>query len=405
MTLLTPLQESIATLIGWSLIHSLWLLSRRIRQEREHACDDLAILVTGNRLQYARALTAVAEKAAQNRLAVAANGGNLSIRIHRILRRGDVPKPRPSHVLTATVLGAILVSCIFALALPEDSTANTVTPVAQDVSGAGKSLEPISGKVLDSSGEPLAGATVYLRRRPFRSHDGPMELAQVETKADGVFAFHGVEVSDLFETHPTRVFPLDVIAMKPGCGIRWRRLTNAKTDIALQLKRQAPLTGVLKDDAGNPVADAKIRVQLVMSLNTITKINLAEGQTPSENGDSFLNISASTAEVSSTTDAQGRFELLGLPHRVGVVLTADDPRFVKSQWYAATTDEKLPQIRAGKIVYPPRPKTVGQIMQQRVYSELVPIHTSPVALPITRGVHLRYRVLNDATGEPVPLAK
>ncbi len=247
--------------------------------------------------------------------------------------------------------------------------------------------------------------TIYLRRRPFRSNDRELELAEVVTSELGIFEFRGVETPDLIETQLTRIYPLDVIAMKPGFGIRWRRLTNAKTDISLQLKPEARFAGIIQDDAGKPVADTKIRVRNLMSLNTITKINAAEGQTPSENGDSYLDISESTAEISSTTDAQGRFELSGLPHRVGVVFGVDDRRFVKSQWYAATTNEELPQIRAGKIVYPPSPNTVGQIMQRRVYSELVPIHNSPAELAITRGIHLRYRVLDDATGEPVPLAK
>lgn len=80
-------------------------------------------------------------------------------------------------------------------------------------------------------------------------------------------------------------------------------------------------------------------------------------------------------------------------------------RHVRSISYDDACNQELPQIRAGKIVYPPNPSTVGQIMQRRVYSELVPIHNSPAELAITRGIHLRYRVLDDATGERVPLAK
>jgi len=65
---------------------AVWWVSNRIRNEREHCCDDLAIAVCGNPLQYARALTRLEElRAAQTELAVAANGGSLLMRIRRLV--------------------------------------------------------------------------------------------------------------------------------------------------------------------------------------------------------------------------------------------------------------------------------------------------------------------------------
>ena len=79
---------------GWQcLIESLlffhpgmWWLSRRIRQEREHACDDLAVAVCGDAIALAEALAALGRRGlASPRLALAAEGGSLMKRISHLL--------------------------------------------------------------------------------------------------------------------------------------------------------------------------------------------------------------------------------------------------------------------------------------------------------------------------------
>lgn len=69
-----------------------WWISRRIRTERENACDDLAVAASGgNAVAYARALTKMErlrKTAAAPQFAMAADGGggSLSGRIHRLLK-------------------------------------------------------------------------------------------------------------------------------------------------------------------------------------------------------------------------------------------------------------------------------------------------------------------------------
>src|SRR5215469_11933226 len=63
---------------------AVWWISAVIRREREHCCDDLAVSISGDPHEYAHALAALE----QNRLspaAVAATGGSLLKRIHRLL--------------------------------------------------------------------------------------------------------------------------------------------------------------------------------------------------------------------------------------------------------------------------------------------------------------------------------
>ncbi|HKR64175.1 MAG TPA: M56 family metallopeptidase, partial [Thermoanaerobaculia bacterium] len=62
-----------------------WWMSRSVRIERENCCDDLAVAVCGNPIQYARALTRLEElRAGALPVVVAANGGSLMERIRRI---------------------------------------------------------------------------------------------------------------------------------------------------------------------------------------------------------------------------------------------------------------------------------------------------------------------------------
>ncbi len=63
-----------------------WWLSRRIRAEREHCCDDLVVAALGNRVEYGRALLAVAElRTPHTPLALGANDGSLLSRVRRIV--------------------------------------------------------------------------------------------------------------------------------------------------------------------------------------------------------------------------------------------------------------------------------------------------------------------------------
>jgi len=64
---------------------AVWWMSQRIRTEREHCCDDIAIAMCGNPLEYARALTLMEELRAAPSLAMAANHGALASRVRRLL--------------------------------------------------------------------------------------------------------------------------------------------------------------------------------------------------------------------------------------------------------------------------------------------------------------------------------
>jgi beta-lactamase regulating signal transducer with metallopeptidase domain len=86
-----------------------WWISRAIRHEREHCCDDIAVLACRDRLVYARALAAMEGlRAPSFSLSPAAGGGNLLARIRRIHNPVE-DSMNPARILVAFFAIAALV--------------------------------------------------------------------------------------------------------------------------------------------------------------------------------------------------------------------------------------------------------------------------------------------------------
>jgi beta-lactamase regulating signal transducer with metallopeptidase domain/beta-lactamase class D len=87
---------------------AVWWVSRQVRIEREHVCDDLAVKVCGDALIYARALTKIERLRAQEpRFALAANGGELRRRILRLVE-AQPNSHRPKSLAVALFFAAAL---------------------------------------------------------------------------------------------------------------------------------------------------------------------------------------------------------------------------------------------------------------------------------------------------------
>ncbi len=82
--LLNALQNLVDGLLFYNPV--IWWISHVVRSEREKCCDDVAVAVSGNAHEYARALAALEETRWSGREpAVAAQGGSLVKRIRRLL--------------------------------------------------------------------------------------------------------------------------------------------------------------------------------------------------------------------------------------------------------------------------------------------------------------------------------
>lgn len=88
-----------------------WWLSGRIREEREHCCDDVAVALCGDPVGYATALAELESwRSGELSLAAAATDGSLLNRVRRILRADVSEDPRqsswiPGLIVAATVAG------------------------------------------------------------------------------------------------------------------------------------------------------------------------------------------------------------------------------------------------------------------------------------------------------------
>ena len=111
--LVNLLQAAVETLLFYH--PAVWWISRQVRIEREHCCDDLAVQVCGSPLQYARALTRLEElRAAPLPFALSANGGSLLHRIRRVVA-GPAATAGPVRGVTAL---ALLLGLLLAFAGP-----------------------------------------------------------------------------------------------------------------------------------------------------------------------------------------------------------------------------------------------------------------------------------------------
>ncbi len=173
---------------------AVWWLSKRIRAEREHCCDDVAIRLCGSRRIYAEALMEM-ERARQPRpiVAVAAADGAVLQRFRRVLGMKTSALDWQSAVGTLVFLGvwivvgmwqssstvqaasATVLKPVVAAPAPINSSVNAIAAIltAQPATSepgaqAGNTKGSIRGTVTRAgSSEPIPGAFVAVSNAPF----------------------------------------------------------------------------------------------------------------------------------------------------------------------------------------------------------------------------------------------
>lgn len=92
---------------------AVWWVSRCIRHEREHCCDDLVVRICGDKVLYARALVTLEEARGIPPLAFAASGGSLLQRVRRLL--GVAHEDQPPSAAEFGGLALVAIGCVFLL--------------------------------------------------------------------------------------------------------------------------------------------------------------------------------------------------------------------------------------------------------------------------------------------------
>ena len=142
----------------------LWWLSNRIRAEREHCCDDLAMAVCGDRLSLAHALVRVAEFRQESSLVVAfaADKPLLLQRIRRVLGVSEKPSRRVfGYVPTAALLLSLLVGAsvyAYQKVEPDDNKTSAKSGTASEIQIANHLAERV--QLLDTLIETVVATPV-----------------------------------------------------------------------------------------------------------------------------------------------------------------------------------------------------------------------------------------------------
>jgi hypothetical protein len=199
-------------------------MSRRVRIERENCCDDLAVAVCGNPLQYARALARLEElRAHAPVVAVAANGGSLLDRVRRIAITSVRADSSDSSSRWAAAI-AMLSVVIIALAVPSlpaladrDAKKKEATTKQKKESETSVDVvaEAIARQYADQDEAATAGEPVD---EEMDSDDIGVD-AEEDAAADGEAAAED-EVDDVDEPGEPSYVPVAVIAPAAAMPVR-----------------------------------------------------------------------------------------------------------------------------------------------------------------------------------------
>src|SRR5216117_3110697 len=122
--LVNLLQSVIETLLFYH--PAVWWVSTRVREEREHCCDDLAVAACGDARCYATALLAIEQLRAASALALAASGGSLVGRVRRLLL------PPAVEAFPRWLAGVVAVGLALAVVIGGGGRLHRSVPVSPD---------------------------------------------------------------------------------------------------------------------------------------------------------------------------------------------------------------------------------------------------------------------------------
>src|SRR5262249_32956382 len=108
-----------------------------------------------------------------------------------------------------------------------------------------------------------------------------------------------------------------------------------------------------------------------------------------------LNVDGSRLPLRTTSDADGRFVLDGLPGNMRIALSVADDRFIRKTVYAATTATAQPDLVVGR----------GMSRDGGIRTRPEPVHTGAFTVALQPGHRLRVRVVGAAAGKPVAGAR
>jgi beta-lactamase regulating signal transducer with metallopeptidase domain/protocatechuate 3,4-dioxygenase beta subunit len=279
---------------------AVWWISARIRQERENCCDDRAVELCGDRLDYARALAALeGMRTATWSLAPSAEGGALLARIRRLLGLAPRAEP-PARGLAGTLALTIVGFLGLALAL---------SPGGNSVQAAIQEQKIITGKVVTSNGKPVDGADVWLVGQTYPQPQA-IAIERVRTDKSGRFRQTWDQTRAKGRFLGSHAVWAHRAGFAPARAMFIEEWDESGVDPRHPIKLTlAPTTATafrILDPQGNPAPGARIRLTKLREDRTSVPDELAERLAAATDQDGQARIEAAAGETIQTIEVTTR---------------------------------------------------------------------------------------------------
>jgi len=268
-----------------------WWTVREMQAEREAACDDLANAALGeaDRSAYAATIVELAASLVPSAIApgligLFASTGRLQARVERLVRVPSVTALR-APIAASLLLGVALMGLTDVMPGAQAQAPKDAAPPSTAKEEPKANSHTVSGHCFDQSDrKALGGITVRLYRVEGRTSP-PVEIDKTVTDVNGRYTFAGLEPPRP-EGHLDRLnYGVFGFADDLPIGISFFHFHEDKEVVEIWMAREkSTLSGKVIDDEGQPVAGA-----------TVLPYYVSDRPIPSL--------------LSTTTDAEGRFEL------------------------------------------------------------------------------------------------
>jgi beta-lactamase regulating signal transducer with metallopeptidase domain len=330
----TQMLAGIACAIYW--FHPLaWLAERRVRIERERACDDVVLLAGSRATDYADHLLRIARGLRSPRVVALAalsmaRPSQLEGRLKAILdparRRGGPGRARSAIAIGVVILLVVLLSALHLGGRRAAGSQGAEVGGAQAASAPSAQMT-VTGRVLDPSGKPVpeAAVMVILRskyaRRPLLEWAAVGALSAYEGRCDAEGQFR----ITMPRSSSARDHGLTLTALAPGFGVGWIELdTDADSMVAdVSLKPELLVAGRMFDVNGEPARGVAVRISALTPVQRGSA--LASMLRPDFDEPVWRALPAWPGPALS--DEQGRFTLHGLCRDLLCRLNVEDPRY------------------------------------------------------------------------------
>jgi beta-lactamase regulating signal transducer with metallopeptidase domain/5-hydroxyisourate hydrolase-like protein (transthyretin family) len=328
-----------------------WWTVREMQAEREAACDELAFAALGenDRSEYAATIVELAASLAPSPMSPGLIGlfcsqRRLKARVERLLRAPSVTTLR-APMAAGLLMGVALIGLTDAMPGANAQAPKETAPAVKKEE-VKANTHTIAGRCLNHADRsPAAGVTVRLYRADGRTSP-PVEFAKTVTDAEGRYTFTGLE-PERPENHVGRLsYAVLGFAEALPIGLSFHSYRNNGRVTEIRLTReQATLAGQVINSAGRPVAGAAVTLYWI-------------------DGRPIPGL------LSSTTDAEGRFQIENVP-----VYKTDDGRAWPTSF---------------RVLHPDHPETSGQ-------ADALP---AEVVVTLPDGCLVTGTVTDEVTGQP-----